>query len=86
MTPAIIGVGDIGGPLARRLVGCGGVVDLAAKDQPRAQALADELGPVARAASVSDRGAGGDLAQVGLNGELLDLDQAHATVAAELPG
>jgi len=31
-------------------------------------------------------GPGGDLAQFGLNGELLDLDQARAAVAAELPG
>jgi 8-hydroxy-5-deazaflavin:NADPH oxidoreductase len=30
-------------------------------------------------------GPGGDLAQCGLNGELLDLDQARAAVAAELP-
>jgi 8-hydroxy-5-deazaflavin:NADPH oxidoreductase len=31
-------------------------------------------------------GPGGDLAQLGLNGERLDLDRARAAVAAELPG
>jgi len=54
LTTAIIGVGNIGGPLARHLVGGGESVVLAAKDQSRAEALADELGPLARAASVED--------------------------------
>ena len=62
LTTAIIGVGSIGRPLARHLVGSGEVVVLAAKDQSRAQALADELGPLARAASVEDATAGADAA------------------------
>ena len=56
MTIAIIGVGNIGSALAQHLVSHGEVVVLAAKDQSRAQALADELG--ARAASVDDAIAG----------------------------
>ena len=51
---AIIGVGNIGNPLARHLVGGGEPVVLAAKDESRAEALAEELGPLARAASVQD--------------------------------
>jgi predicted dinucleotide-binding enzyme len=54
LTTAIIGVGNIGSPLARHLVGGGESVVLAAKDETRAEALADELGPLARAASVED--------------------------------
>jgi predicted dinucleotide-binding enzyme len=60
LTTAIIGVGNIGGALARHLVGGGEPVVLAAKDESRAQALADELGPQARAASVPDAIAGAD--------------------------
>ena len=60
MTTAIIGVGNIGKPLARHLVGGGEPVVLAAKDELRAQALADELGPQARAASVEEAIAGAD--------------------------
>ncbi len=54
MTTAIIGVGNIGSPLARHLVGGGEPVVLAAKDESRADALARELGSLARAASVED--------------------------------
>ena len=53
-TTAIIGVGNLGGALARHLVAGGEPVVLAAKDQSRAQALADELGPLAQAAGVED--------------------------------
>ena len=59
MTTAIIGVGNIGGAVARHLVAGGEPVVLAAKDESPAQALADELGPLARAASVEDAIAGG---------------------------
>jgi predicted dinucleotide-binding enzyme len=52
MTTAIIGVGNIGNPLARHLVGGGEPVVLAAKDQSGAEALAQELGQLARATSV----------------------------------
>lgn len=47
MTTAIVGVGNIGSALARHLVAGGEPVVLAAKDEARAQALADELGPLA---------------------------------------
>jgi predicted dinucleotide-binding enzyme len=60
LTTAIIGIGNIGSPLARHLVSGGEPVVLAAKDESRAQALADELGPQARAASVADAIAGAD--------------------------
>jgi len=61
LTTAIVGVGNIGGALARHLVAGSESVVLAAKDQSRAQALADELGPLARAASVEDAIAGADV-------------------------
>jgi len=60
MTTAIIGVGNIGSGVARRLVAGGESVVLAAKDEPNAEALARELGPLARAASVEDAIADGD--------------------------
>jgi predicted dinucleotide-binding enzyme len=49
---AIVGVGNIGSAVARHLVAGGESVVLAAKDRSRAQALAEELGSLARAASV----------------------------------
>ena len=61
MTTAIIGVGNIGGALARHLVDGGEAVVLSAKDESRAEALADELGPPASAASVEDAIAGADV-------------------------
>ena len=54
MTTAIIGVGNLGGTVARHLVNGGETVVLAAKEESRAQALADDLGPLASAASVGD--------------------------------
>ena len=60
MTTAIIGVGNIGGALARHLVAGGESVVLAAKDESRAESLADQLVPLARAASVEDAIAGAD--------------------------
>lgn len=54
MTTAIVGVGNIGSTLARHLTAGGEPVVLAARDTARAAALADELGPLARAASVDD--------------------------------
>ena len=61
MTTAIIGVGNIGTPLARHLTGGGESVVLAAKDESRAERLAQELGPLARAASVEDAIEGADV-------------------------
>jgi 8-hydroxy-5-deazaflavin:NADPH oxidoreductase len=52
MTTAIIGVGNVGGALARHLVRGGEPVVLAARDQSAAAALAGELGSLASAASV----------------------------------
>src|SRR5256714_12686532 len=54
MATAIIGIGNIGGPLARHLVRGGEPVVLAAKDEANAAALAQELGGLARAASVEE--------------------------------
>jgi 8-hydroxy-5-deazaflavin:NADPH oxidoreductase len=61
LTTAIIGVGNIGSRLARHLAGGGESVVLAAKDEAGAEALAQELGPLARAASVEDAIAGADV-------------------------
>ncbi|WP_030159743.1 NADPH-dependent F420 reductase [Streptomyces sp. NRRL S-244] len=54
MTTAIVGVGNIGAVLARHLVAGGENVVLAGKGSARAAEIADELGPLARAASVQD--------------------------------
>jgi len=60
MTTAIVGVGNIGGAVARHLTAGGESVVLTARDQSRAQALAEELGPLARVASVEDAISGAD--------------------------
>src|SRR6476659_4546162 len=60
MATAIIGVGNLGSTVARHLVAGGEQVVLAAADEAHAQALADELGPNASAASVEDAIAGAD--------------------------
>src|SRR6266481_6088339 len=54
MATAIIGTGNIGGTLARHLVRGGEPVVLAAKNEANAAALAQELGELARAASVEE--------------------------------
>ena len=54
MTTAIIGVGNIGGALARHLVRGGEQVMLAAREESNAAALAGELGPLASAATVHE--------------------------------
>src|SRR6266852_2505368 len=61
MTTAIIGVGNLGGTVARHLVSGGESVVLAAKDEEHARALADELGSNASAASVEEAIAGADV-------------------------
>jgi predicted dinucleotide-binding enzyme len=61
LTTALIGVGNIGSPLAQHLVGGGQPVVLAAKDESGAEALATQLGPLARADSVEDAIAGADV-------------------------
>jgi 8-hydroxy-5-deazaflavin:NADPH oxidoreductase len=60
MTTSIIGVGSLGGTVARHLAAGGEPVVLAALDEAHAQSLADELGPNASAASVEDAIAGSD--------------------------
>ena len=60
MATAIIGVGNLGGTVARHLVAGGEPVVLAAADEAHAEALADELGPNASAASVADAIEGAD--------------------------
>src|SRR3989441_6121414 len=54
MATAIIGTGNIGGTLARHLVRGGEPVVLAAKEEANAAALAQELGDLARGASVEE--------------------------------
>jgi 8-hydroxy-5-deazaflavin:NADPH oxidoreductase len=54
LSTAIIGVGNIGGTVARQLVAGDQLLILAAKDEANAEALANELGGLARAASVED--------------------------------
>jgi predicted dinucleotide-binding enzyme len=54
MATAIIGTGNIGGPLARHLVRGGEAVILAAKHEANATALAQELGELARVAPVEE--------------------------------
>jgi predicted dinucleotide-binding enzyme len=61
LTTAIIGVGNLGGTVARHLVAGDEPVVLAAADKAHAEALADELGPNASAASVEDAIAGADV-------------------------
>ena len=54
MTTAIIGAGNIGSAVARHLVGGDESVVVAAKDVSHANALAEQLGPHGRAASVDE--------------------------------
>src|SRR5260370_28721038 len=54
MATAIIGTGNIGGTLARHLVHGGEPVVLAARDEANAATLAQELGELARAATVEE--------------------------------
>src|SRR5258708_23246571 len=65
-TTAIIGIGNIGNTLARSLVGSGEAVTLAADHESRAEELARELGPLARAASVEDAIADADVVVLAL--------------------
>jgi 8-hydroxy-5-deazaflavin:NADPH oxidoreductase len=52
LTTAIIGVGNLGSALARHLVAGDEPIVLAAKDDSHAEAVSQEIGPLARAASV----------------------------------
>jgi 8-hydroxy-5-deazaflavin:NADPH oxidoreductase len=61
LTIAIIGVGNLGGTVARHLVAGNEFVVLAATNEAHAKALADELGANASAASVESAIAGADV-------------------------
>jgi hypothetical protein len=61
MTTAVIGVGNIGGALARHLVRGGEPVVVAARNASHAEALAQELGELARPGSVDDAIASADV-------------------------
>jgi predicted dinucleotide-binding enzyme len=61
LSTAIIGVGNLGGTVARHLVAGGEPVVLAAANEAHAKALAYELGPNASAASVEDAIAAADI-------------------------
>jgi hypothetical protein len=60
MSTAIIGVGNIGGAVARHLAAGGESVLVAARDESTARALAHELGPNARADTVESAIAAAD--------------------------
>jgi predicted dinucleotide-binding enzyme len=77
---AIIGVGNLGSALARKLVAGDETVVLAAADEAHAKALADELGPNATAASVEDAIAGADVVVLATW-----LDQTRELVPAQAP-
>jgi len=66
MSTAIIGTGNIGSAVARHLVAGGESVVVAARDESQAKALADELGPNARAASVENAISGADAVELAL--------------------
>jgi predicted dinucleotide-binding enzyme len=78
VTTAIIGVGNLGGTLARHLVAGDELVVLAATDEAHASALANELGPNATAAPVEDAIAGADVVVLALW-----LDQLREFVPAQ---
>jgi hypothetical protein len=78
-----VGTGNIGSAVARHLVAGGEPVVLTAKDESGPQALAEELGPLARAASVEDAISGADavLFAVWLD-VMTELIPAHADLLA----
>jgi len=83
MTTAIVGVGNIGSAVARHLVAGGEPVVLAAKDESRARALAEELGPLARGASVQDAISGADAVLLAVwLGTMRELIPANARLLA----
>jgi predicted dinucleotide-binding enzyme len=60
MSTAVIGLGNIGSPLAEELVAGGESVMVATREFAKAAALADRLGKLARAATVEDAISGAD--------------------------
>ena len=83
MTTAIIGVGNIGTAVARNLLGGGESVVVAAQDASHADALAQQLGPRARAASVEDAIAGANVIVFALwLDDMKDVISRHASLLA----
>jgi predicted dinucleotide-binding enzyme len=81
LTTAIIGVGNIGSAVARHLVGGDEAVVVAAKDKANSETLANELGPLARAASVEDAIAAADAVVFALwLNDMKDVIPAHASL------
>ena len=80
MTTAIIGVGNIGSAVARHLVAGDEIVVVAAKEGSHADALAQQLGPRARAASVEEAISGGDVDVIVDLGERADASSDLLTV------
>lgn len=81
MTTAIIGVGSLGGTVARHLAAGDERVVLAAADAEHAKKLADELGPNASAASVEDAIDGADVVVLAT---WLDQTREFLTAAARM--
>jgi predicted dinucleotide-binding enzyme len=84
LTTAIIGTGKIGSTLARLLVAGGEPVVVAARDIGHAQALADELGPLARSASVEGAARAAEAVVLAL--WLTDMPGAVSRIADALDG
>lgn len=84
MTTAIIGVGNIGTALARHFVNGGESVVVAAKDASHPDALATQLGPRARAASVEEAIAAAEVVVFAL--WLDDMKQVISEYASLLDG
>jgi hypothetical protein len=84
LTTAIIGVGNIGTALARHFVNGGESVVVAAKDASHPDALATQLGPRARAASVEEAIAAAEVVVFAL--WLDDMKQVISEYASLLDG
>jgi len=81
LTTAIIGVGNIGTAVARHLVAGDESVVVAAKDASHADALAQRLGPRARAAPVEDAISGADVVVFALwLDDMKDVISEHASL------
>jgi predicted dinucleotide-binding enzyme len=81
LTTAIIGAGNIGSAVARHLATGDESIVVAAKDASHADALAQQLGPRARAASVEDAIAGADVVVFALwLDDMKDVISEHASL------
>jgi predicted dinucleotide-binding enzyme len=81
LTTAIIGVGNIGAAVARHLVAGNESVVVATKDESHADALAQQLGPRARAASVENAITDADVVVLALwLDDMKDVISEHASL------